>query len=71
MPKKFNLKNILKKNPHINKEDMAKSVSLAEELRKTGLRPRGYQLLSPFERQQVKTGDEEFDHRTVNLSAGR
>jgi hypothetical protein len=34
MPKKVNLKNILKKNPHIKKEDLEKNVSLSEELRK-------------------------------------
>ena len=71
MPKKFNLKNILKKNPHIKEEDVSRNASLAEELRRTGLRPHGYQLLSPHERHLVKTGEEEFDHRTVNLSAVR
>jgi len=71
MPKKLALKDILKKNPHIKKTELRKYSRLRKELLKQGFRPRGYQLLPPFERQFLETEENKTDPRTINLSAMR
>ena len=70
MLKKEDIKEILKKNPHINIKDIEEHKKLSEELRKMGMQPRGYQLAIPFTRQCVKSESEnKIDHRTKNLTS--
>jgi hypothetical protein len=69
MTKKIDLNKICKKNPHIKKEELRKITILGKELLKSVLCPRGYQLLSPFERRYDETDEEKIDPRTINLSA--
>ena len=72
MPKKTDLKEILKKNHHINKKDLEEYQVLSEELHKLGIQPRGYQLATPFLRKDIKVNnEEETDHRTVDLTSSR
>lgn len=71
MHKQVDLKDILKKNPHINKEDLARNQDLAKELRKMGAQPRGYRLAPPFERKRAPIGKEDDDPRTIDLTVSR
>ena len=72
MQKKADLKEILKKNPHIFQKDLEEYQILSEELSNTGIQPRGYQLARPFVRQHIKDeSEDELDHRTINLTASR
>ncbi len=71
MLKQVDLKDILEKNPHLNKEDLARNQDLAEELRKLGTQPRGYRLAPPFERKRVPVGKGDYDPRTIDLAASR
>jgi hypothetical protein len=68
MQKKFNIKDILKRNPHISQKDVNSLDALTEELHKAGMHSRGYQLPSPHERQHAKSYEEDTDYRTINLS---
>ena len=68
MPRKVNIKEILKKNLHINAEQFKDSLQLTEELRKLGLTRRGYQLTSPLVRGRIHiVDDSDPDPRTVQL----
>ena len=72
MLKRANFKDILKKNPHINVEELEEYKALSEELRKAGIQSRGYQLPPPHARKHIKTDSgEDVDDRTVNLNASR
>ncbi len=68
MPQKLDLKEILKKNPHINPQKLAEAVKLTEQLRDLGVTKRGYRLASPLTRKRVTIYvSDEFDPRTVQL----
>lgn len=71
MPKKLIIKEILIKNPHIKKSELRKFSQLGKELQKQGFRPKGYQLLPPYERRFMETDDDKSDPRTINLSSMR
>ena len=72
MLKKADLKEILKKNPHVYQKDLEEYQILSKELSKAGIQPRGYQLAPPFVRHHIKDdSEEELDHRTINLTASR
>ena len=72
MKKKIDLKGILKKNPNINVRDLEKYRILSEELRKTGLKPRDYQLATPYSLRNDETDNiDEVDQRTLNLTTFR
>lgn len=68
MVQKLNLREILKKNPHIKPQKLAEAAELTEKLRNLGVTKRGYRLASPLTRKRVAVGvSEEFDPRTVQL----
>lgn len=71
MPKRINIKMILRKNPHVNQKELDAFARLGKELHNNGFRPRGYQLQLPFEKQFNTTDEKKIDSRTVNLSAIR
>lgn len=69
MPKKINIKNILKKNPKVDKRELEKGFELLENLKKMGLAKKGYKLVSPCERQRVQVNDGiAEDPRTIHLN---
>lgn len=70
MPKKVDLAEILKKNPHIDPAKLGENITLAEELRRRGISRRSYELVPPFggRRAQVVEDSSEDDPRTVHLN---
>jgi hypothetical protein len=69
MVKPVDLKEILQKNPSISVKDLEAIDNLTRELRKLGLKPRGYRLGMPHGRRQAKSGcADPQDPRTVHLS---
>lgn len=68
MPKKIDLTEIIKKNPHIDPKQFRESMELLEELRKRGVSERGYQLVPPFSGKRIQVVDNSSeDPRTVHL----
>ena len=63
------LEEILQKNPSISHDEVKRIDEVTKELRKMGIKPRGYGLATPHERRQVRTGcGDAPDPRTVRLS---
>ena len=66
------IKEILAKNPSVSAEELQKIDDLTRELRRIGLKPRGYRLPMPHERRQARTGCVDTpDPRSVRLSKPR
>jgi len=66
----MNLDEILQKNPSISPREMKRIDEITKELRKMGVKPRGYRIATPHERRQARRGCDEDapDPRTVRLS---
>jgi len=63
------LDEILKKNPHINKEMLKEAMDLMRNLQESGVVGTGYNLISPYaHRRKVINKDTECDPRTIHLS---
>jgi hypothetical protein len=66
------LKEILQKNPSVSAKELQDIDNLTQELRRLGLKPRGYRLAMPHERRQAKSGCVDVpDPRSVHLSESR
>jgi len=62
------LKEILKRNPHINGKEVIAGRELAERLKNTCTRRRGYHIALPMAGKNVRGLDDEIqDHRTIYL----
>jgi hypothetical protein len=70
MPKKVNLAEILKKNPHVDAKQLSDSMELLEELRSYGVTKRSYELAPPNGGRRAQAVDStcEPDPRTVHLN---
>jgi hypothetical protein len=67
--KPINLDNILTANSSISREEVDQIRNTTKARRDLGVKPHGYRLAAPHERQQVRGGcDESTDPRTVRLS---
>lgn len=65
----INLDEVLAANPSISREEINRIRDLRKALRDLGVKPRGYRIAAPSERQQVRRGsDDTSDPRTVYLS---
>jgi hypothetical protein len=65
--KQINVKEIARKNPAVNAEHLDQVFAVLMELRKSGIRPKRYDLTLPFSKEvQVQPPGEE-DPRTVYL----
>ena len=53
MPKQIDIDEILKKNPHVKREDLKELEQLAEALRAFGQQKQPYRLVPPYGGQQV------------------
>jgi hypothetical protein len=69
--KRMTVRDILKKNPQIDANELKRNQALAEELSRMGMQRRGYQLPPLFERRRVMVCDDNDDPRVINLSASR
>ena len=62
------LREVLKKNPQINRTVVIAGCELAERLRKSRVRRRGYQIALPMTGKNVRRLDDESqDYRTIYL----
>lgn len=48
MPNEFDLEDVLKRNPHIDRDRVEKATRLLRRLREKGLHRKGYELAPPF-----------------------
>ncbi len=60
MPKTIDKQEILKRNPHIKKEELAASITLAQQLMESGIQASGYNLASPFSPSRIRKFKGEF-----------
>lgn len=58
MPKKLNIKELLKANPSVNAEKLAETLKMIRELKQSGvIINRGYDLAIPFSKRVVQVDD--------------
>jgi len=58
MPKKLNIKELLKANPSVDAEKLAETLKLIRELKQSGvIVNRGYDLAIPFSKRVVQVDD--------------
>jgi hypothetical protein len=63
-----NMKEILDRNPSISAKQLREIDDLTRELRRIGLKPRGYRLPAPHERRQARSGfADASDSRNVRV----
>ena len=67
MPKKIDIKTILKNNPQIDIKKLKKGCKLSEELQNMGLEKKKYELATPYSRKRVVVEDSNEDPRTTHL----
>jgi len=67
MPKQMDMDEILKNNPHIDRDKLATIAELGEKLKALGLERRGYRLGSPS---RVRI-DQDNDSKTTHLRRKR
>ena len=67
MPKQMDMDEILKNNPHIDRDKLATIAELGEKLKALGLERRGYRLGSP---PRVRI-DQDSDSKTTHLRRKR
>jgi hypothetical protein len=67
MPKQMDINEILKNNPHIDRDKLATIAELGEKLKALGLERKGYRLGSPS---RVRI-DQDNDSRTAHLRRKR
>ena len=68
MVKKINLKKILETNPQVDKKQLEDTERMLENLRRTGLKKRGYQIASPNEQKHVRIDDKALmESRAIHL----
>jgi hypothetical protein len=60
MPKKINLKKILKSNPRVDEKKLAEGHELLEKLRMLGVRKRGYRLALPYSRRRAQVSPKPY-----------
>jgi hypothetical protein len=66
----INLDNMLAANSSISRKEVDQIRDMTKARRDLGVKPRGYRLAAPHERQQVRGGcDDMSDPRTVRLSS--
>lgn len=57
MPKEFDLEDVLRRNPHIDRERVKEAQELIRRLREKGVQRKGYDLAPPFGGRRVIAKD--------------
>jgi hypothetical protein len=66
MPKVIDLKELMRKNPHIDAEKLQASMELQERLRAGGVSRRDYELVPPFSGRQVQVMDRDIEKQDIS-----
>lgn len=70
MPKKLDIEEILRKNPHIDKAKLREGRELSEQLRDLGLMGKGYNLVSPGKERRAQIADSKGQRYAIRLHGG-